>query len=264
MLSVYLEVIRIRFLMMLAYRVNYYSGVVIYSLNIGVYYFLWNAVYGGATSLNGMTVVQMSTYIAISWMSRAFYFNNLDHEIAEEIREGTVAVQLIRPYQYLLVKAAQGLGEGLFRLFLFSVPGLIIVSLILPIQLPSFGLVWLKFALSLFLGFLVNVQVNLLIGILTFFLLNNQGLLRAKRVLVDLLSGVVIPISFYPEWAQSILSLLPFQAISYLPSITLVKGLDGESFIQAMGIQMIWILVLCLPILIIWAKAKKRMIVQGG
>lgn len=39
MLSVYLEVIRIRFLMMLAYRVNYYSGVVIYSLNIGVYYF---------------------------------------------------------------------------------------------------------------------------------------------------------------------------------------------------------------------------------
>ncbi len=264
MLRVYLEVIRIRFLMMLAYRVYYYSGVINYSLNIGVYYFLWNAVYGGATSLNGMTAVQMATYIAVTWMSRAFYFNNLDYEIAAEIREGQVAVQLIRPYQYLLVKAAESLGEGLFRLLLFSAPGLIIVSLVLPIQLPSFGSVWMKFALSLFLGFLINVQVNLLIGVLTFFFLNNQGLLRAKRVLVDLLSGVVIPIPFYPEWAQAILSFLPFQAISYLPSITLVKGLDGESFIQAIGIQLIWVLVLCLPILVLWAIAKKRMTVQGG
>lgn len=264
MLGIYLEVIRIRFLNLFAYRVNYYSGVIIYSLNIGVYYFLWNAVYGGETSLNGMTAVQMSTYIAISWMSRAFYFNNLDYEIAEEVREGSVAVHLIRPYQYLLVKAAQGFGEGLFRLLLFSVPGLILVSLILTIDLPSFGWVWFKFALSLFLGFLVNVQVNLFIGVLTFLLLNNRGLLRAKRLLVDLLSGVVIPIPFFPEWAQTILSFLPFQAISYLPSIMLVKGLDGDAFMQAISIQLIWVLLLCLPILFIWAKAKKRMTVQGG
>lgn len=264
MLSVYLELIRIRFLMMLAYRVNYYSGIIIYSLNIGVYYFLWNAVYGGASSLNGMTVVQMSTYIAISWMARAFYFNNLDNEIAGEIRDGTVAIQLIRPYQYLLVKAAQGFGEGLFRFLLFSVPGMIIVSFIFPIELPSIGIVWLKFALSLFLGFLVNVQINLLIGVTTFFLLNNQGLLHAKRVLVDLLSGVVIPISFYPEWAQTVLSLLPFQAISYLPSIVLVKGLVGEAFVKTITTQSIWCFVLCLPIMFIWRKAKKTMIVQGG
>ncbi len=39
MLKMYLSLIRILFLMMLAYRVNYYSGIVIYSLNIGVYYF---------------------------------------------------------------------------------------------------------------------------------------------------------------------------------------------------------------------------------
>jgi len=264
MLSVYLEVIRIRFLMMLAYRVNYYSGIIIYSLNIGVYYFLWKAVYGDGTSLNGMTVVQMSTYIAVSWMARAFYFNNLDLEIAEEIREGTVAVQLIRPYQYLFVKAAQSFGEGIFRLLFFSVPGLIIISFLLPIQLPAPGLVWLKFGLSLLLGFIINVQVNLLIGVLTFFLLSSRGLFRAKRVLVDLLSGVVIPISFFPGWAQTILSCLPFQAISYLPNMTLIKGLAGIAFWKTIGLQLFWAMMMCLPIAIIWAKAKKRMVVQGG
>lgn len=37
----YIEMIRIRFLMMLAYRTNYYSGILIYAINIGAYYFLY-------------------------------------------------------------------------------------------------------------------------------------------------------------------------------------------------------------------------------
>lgn len=39
--KLYLELIRIRFLTLLAYRVNYYSGIIIYAINIGAYYFLW-------------------------------------------------------------------------------------------------------------------------------------------------------------------------------------------------------------------------------
>ncbi len=264
MLRAYLEVIRIRFLMMLAYRVNYYSGIVIYSINIGVYYFLWMAIYGEQSSLQGLSAVQMATYIAISWMARAFYFNNLDREIAQEIRDGTVAIQLIRPYQYLLVKACQGLGEGIFRLFLFSIPGMIVVSLIFPIQLPSIGTVWLTFALSLLLGFIVNVELNLITGLLAFFILNNQGMIRAKRVMVDLLSGLFIPISFYPLWAQTILNYLPFQAISYLPSIILVKGLGGDELTQALLIQLVWCFVLLIPISLIWRKSRKALVVQGG
>ena len=46
MLGKYIEMIRMRFLMMLAYRLNYYTGILIYTINIGAYYFLWNAIYG--------------------------------------------------------------------------------------------------------------------------------------------------------------------------------------------------------------------------
>lgn len=72
MTSAYLDFVRIRFLMMLAYRVNYYSGIVIYAINIGAYYFLWKAIFGEAETLQGFTVIQMSTYVAVSWMARAF------------------------------------------------------------------------------------------------------------------------------------------------------------------------------------------------
>lgn len=73
-LGAYIDFIRIRFLTMLAYRVNYYSGILIYTLNIGVYYFTWKAIYGGGGELGGFTASQMTTYLAVSWMARAFLF----------------------------------------------------------------------------------------------------------------------------------------------------------------------------------------------
>jgi ABC-2 type transport system permease protein len=264
MFSAYVELIRIRFLMMLAYRVNYFSGILIYSINIGAYYFLWQAIYDHGDKLGGLTLTQMTTYVAVSWMARAFYFNNLDREIADEIKDGTVAVQLIRPYNYLIVKMAQGLGEGIFRLLLFSAPGMLFVWLLFPIDIPLNGLAWVSFAISLFFSFLINAQINMMTGLAAFFLENNEGLLRAKRVVVDLFSGLILPLSFFPIWAQNVLEWLPFQAITYLPGLIVTGRLTGWDVIQAIMIQIGWFIVLILPIRLFWQKAHKNLVVQGG
>jgi ABC-2 type transport system permease protein len=260
----YLEMIRIRFLMMLAYRTNYYTGIVIYSINIGAYYFLWSAIYGAKHQIVGLSVIQMTTYVAVAWMARAFYFNNLDREMALEIMEGKVAVELIRPYSYLGMKTMQGLGEGIFRLFFFSVPGLVIVSLIFPIRITWDLEVWGLFTVSIVLSFFINTQLNLLTGITTFFLYNNAGLIRAKRVVIDLFSGLLLPISFFPGWAQTVLKYLPFQGISYIPSMIFTNGFTHQQAIAAIGQQFLWVIILIVPIQLLWHLAKKQLIVQGG
>lgn len=264
MFSAYIEIIRIRFLMMLAYRVNYYSGIIIYAINIGAYYFLWKAIYGDAETLGGFTVAQMTTYVAVGWMARAFYFNNLDREIAREIKDGSVAVQMIRPYQYLIVKMMQGLGEGLFRLLLFSVPGMAIIVLLFPITLPTDPFTWAMFLVMIFFSFLINSQINILVGLFAFFVENNEGLMRMKRVAVDLFSGLIIPLSFFPGWAESILSSLPFQAITYIPASVFTGRVAGDMVWDALRTQIIWFLVLIVPIMLTWIKARRRLFVQGG
>lgn len=260
----YIEMIRIRFLMMLAYRTNYYSGILIYSINIGAYYFLWTAIYGGKESIEGMSALQMTSYVAIAWMARAFYFNNIDREIAQEIKEGKVAVELIRPYNYLLMKTMQGFGEGIFRLSFFSMPGMIIVALIFPIVFSTHPATWLMFAVSLMFSFLINMQINLLTGILTFFFYNNTGLIRAKRVVIDLFSGLLLPISFFPGWAQQVMNYLPFQGISYVPSMIFTESFSRPEIIHAVWFQVLWVLILILPIQIIWLIARKQLVIQGG
>ncbi|OMP67230.1 ABC transporter permease [Domibacillus epiphyticus] len=260
----YIEMIRIRFLMMLAYRTNYYSGILIYSINIGAYYFLWNAIYGDKGAIEGMTAIQMTSYVAIAWMARAFYYNNIDREIAQEIKEGKVAVEFIRPYNYLFMKMMQGLGEGIFRLSFFSIPGMIIVALVFPITFSAEPAVWLLFALSLIFSFTINMQINLLTGILTFFFFNNAGLIRAKRVIIDLFSGLLLPISFYPGWAQHVMGYLPFQAISYIPSMIFTESFTGTEIVNAIFFQILWALILIAPIQVLWLIAKKQLVVQGG
>jgi ABC-2 type transport system permease protein len=260
----YIEMIRIRFLMMLAYRTDYYTGILIYSINIGAYYFLWNAIYGDKTSIEGLSAIQMTTYVAIAWMSRAFYFNNLDREIAMEIKEGKVAMELIRPYNYLAMKTMQGLGEGIFRFFFFSIPGMVLVSFIFSIHLPNEPALWGYFAVSLVFSFIINTQINLLTGITAFFLYNNVGLIRAKRVIIDLFSGLLLPISFYPMWAQDVMKFLPFQGISYIPSMIFTNGFSGDAILQALLQQFLWVILLMLPIQLLWKTAKKQLVIQGG
>ncbi len=264
MIGLYAEFIRIRFLSMLAYRMNYYTGIIIYLVNIGAQYFLWSAIYSGADGLGGMNMTQMTTYVAVAWMARAFYFNNLDREIANEIRDGSVAIQFIRPYPYLAVKMMQGLGEGLFRLLLFSTPGMLLVWLLFPIRFPNDPQVWAAFFLMLLFSFVINSQINILTGLCAFFMENSDGMMRFKRVMVDLFSGLIIPVSFFPGWAETVLRLLPFQAITYLPSAVFSGKDGGIGIANVLGVQVLWLVLLFIPILLMWRLARTRLFVQGG
>jgi len=264
LLGAYMDFIRIRFLTMLAYRVNYYTGILIYSLNIGVNYFTWKAIYGDGGALGGFTAAQMTTYIAVSWMARAFYFNNLDREISTDIRDGSIAIQFIRPYNYVLVKMMQGLGEGMFRFMLFMIPGMAIAMLLFPVQLPTDPAAWAGFLGMLFFSFLINSQINVITGLSAFFVENNEGMMRMKRVIVDLFSGLIIPISLFPGWMSSILQLLPFQAITYLPGSVFTGRVKGVGIWNVLGIQVFWFLALLIPMIWLYHATRQRLFVQGG
>lgn len=264
LLGAYFDFIRIRFLTMLAYRVNYYSGILIYTLNIGVNYFTWKAIYGGGESLGGFSGAQMTTYVAVSWMARAFYFNNLDREISTDIRDGSIAIQFIRPYNYVLVKMMQGLGEGVFRFMLFMIPGMAIAMLLFPVQLPTEPSAWAGFLVMLFFSFLINSQINVITGLSAFFVENNEGMMRMKRVIVDLFSGLIVPISLFPGWLAEVLKVLPFQAITYLPGSVFTGRVQGVGIWNVLGVQVFWFVVLLIPIVWLYHAARQRLFVQGG
>lgn len=263
-IMLYLELIRMEFVNSLAYRSSYFTGIFNYSIQIGAYFFLWDAIYAGRKVIGGLNKEEMITYVIVAWVVRSFYFSNLDRRVAEEIRDGKIALELIRPYSYQLVKYARAFGEAIFRILFFALPSGLFIYLIRPFTLPQNWAATMMFLLAVLGAFIISAQLSMIAGMMGFLTQNASGIFRAKRVVMDLFSGLLLPISFYPLWAQDVLKLLPFQAISYIPNMIYLGKLSGSAALQVILLQIFWVAFLGFAALWLWRFMIKHVVIQGG
>ncbi len=261
---------------MLAYRTRYVTGIISYLVYVTTYYYLWRAVYSHrppGDSLAGFSANQMFTYVAIGWIARSFYFNNVDRELSEQVQNGTIAVALSRPVSLQGTIVAATLGEGLFRFLFFTLPISVLLFLLFPVAPPASPLHAAAFLISCVLALAILTQVNFLVGLCAFPLKNIDGVMRAKHYLIELLSGLLIPVSMFPGWLQGFTSWLPFQAISYLPSsIWLGRARAGAEWLgddktliaRVLLVQSAWVVALTAIGAFCWRLASRRLTVQGG
>src|ERR1051325_7900112 len=93
----YAEFARMGFVDTLAYRLRYYTGIVTYFIYVSVYYFIWKAIFAHSSHIEGFNFSQILTYIAVGWIIRSFYFNNIDQDLATQVTEGMLVMNLIKP-----------------------------------------------------------------------------------------------------------------------------------------------------------------------
>jgi len=263
-LLLYLELVRMEFVNNLAYRASYFTGIFNYSIQIGAYFFLWDAVYSGQRVIGGLNKEEMLTYVIVAWVVRSFYFSNLDRRVGTDIRDGKIALELIRPYSYQMVKFARAFGEAIFRMIFFALPAGIFIYLIRPFGLPPGWHNTLVFLISLLGSFVIYAQVSMLAGFVVFFTKSPSGVYKAKRVVMDLFSGLLLPISFYPDWAVKVIKLFPFQTVSYMPNLIYLGKISGAAAFNVIGLQWFWIAVLALFSALFWEFAVKHVVIQGG
>lgn len=260
--------IRLAFLKFLAYRLRYYTGVLTYTIYVAGFYFLYRALFASRTDggnlIGGLTLDEMITYVAISWIGRSFYFNSIARDISGQITDGEIAMQLIKPYNLQTVMMFEVVGESIFRLLLFTLPIMVVVVPLFGIQGPPdpalYGWSFLSFSLAL----VIYTQFNFLLGCVAFYTKNIQGVLRAKMVAMDFLTGVLIPFTFFPEWFQTVVSWLPFQGISYIPVTIYLGKRPGPELWTGLAIQLFWSVALYLLARLVWNRAVKQVTVQGG
>jgi ABC-2 type transport system permease protein len=263
-LVVHAEFARVGFTNMLAYRLRYYTGVVTYFIYVSVYYFIWKAVYSQGGTLAGFSLRQMITYVAVGWIARSFYFNNIDQDMYYDVVEGKLAMELIKPANVQWMRISSAWGESLFRLLMLTPPAAALIAIVFPLQPPASGVHFALFCLSVALSFFIVATMNFAVGTFALRLKSILGLLRAKFLLFDLLSGLLIPITLFPPAAQKVLGWLPFMHISYSPLLIYLGKVHGSEIAKILGVQAFWIVVL-LVIGDVWWRASSRTItIHGG
>jgi len=263
-LSPALPLARIGFLNMLAYRARYYVGVLTYLFNVAVYYFIWRAVFRHSETVVGLTLAEMITYVAVGWTIRSFYFNEIDRDIAAQVGEGRLAMNLIRPVDFQTVMISDAAGQSAFRAVLFTLPIGVVVALLFPVRPPASVLAGALFLLSAALSFFLVAALNFLVGLIAIRTKSILGILRAKYLVLELLSGLLIPTTLFPQPFRSILFASPFPHINYTPAALYLGKAAGLEAAGLLALQAGWTLALLALGQLAWRHSRDRITIQGG
>lgn len=267
----YLWLMRLTFLKLMAYRMRYVTGIATYGIFVGGQYAIWQAVFAAkdlapGQPLNGLTLPQLATYLAVGYISRSAYFTNTDSEIAARFQSGDVTLDLLKPLSFHGQWLAQAAGETAFRLLFFAAPMSLVLVPLFGVQMPS-GEGWWQFPLLFLLAFLINAELNLMAGSASFWLEDITGLLSLKRNLIMLLSGLMVPLHYLGDTLGALTSVLPFALLSYFPTMAYVGqlGVAGHpSFLHVVLLGVAWFVTLRAANVALWRLAQRRLEVQGG
>ena len=108
------------------------------------------------------------------------------------------------------------------------------------------------------------VFLILLYHIICLFTLDEKGIVNIFMVVTDILSGLVIPIPFFPEFLQNISNILPFRYISDFPFRLYVGNISIQEGLIGIIVQIIWIVIILLLGRLLMKIALKKTVVQGG
>ena len=85
-----------------------------------------------------------------------------------------------------------------------------------------------------------------------------------KDVFINVLAGTILPVWYLPEAIQNIIKYTPFAAIYITPLKIYLNQMGTKQQIEALLMQLIWIIILALFGNLLWHMGKKKLVVQGG
>jgi ABC-2 type transport system permease protein len=260
----YTEFARVGFVNILAFRLRYFTGIITYFMNVTVYYFIWSAVYHSGQSIAGYSMPQMITYVSVGWIIRSFYWNTIDQEMAYEVIEGKIAMDLIKPVSVQWMWISRAIGESAFRLGLLTLPTALVVGFVFHVQGPASRQDFLLFMIAVLGSFFLMGAINFMIGTCAIPLKSILALIRAKYWLIELLSGLLVPMAFFPAKIQAVLAWLPFEHIAYTPLQIYLGKLDRAHALQALATQWCWVVALLILAHFWWERAARKITIHGG
>lgn len=245
-----------------AYRMWTYLGVLQVFLQLLLLRAVWQAVYGDRGTVDGVSIQTMVTYLTVVGLLNFIIYPGIADEIHRRIDQGMVAIDLVRPVGFVRQMLSIELGNSVGRwlLLVVVVPGLMLVG---SLALPNAGTL-LVFLVSMALAFCISVLIFLLVGLSGFWLINIGGMRAMVGLSSNFLAGSMVPVWFMPDWLQTVVNVLPFQAIAFLPASIWVRQSTGFEVWRALGLQLFWLIVLAMASAWVWKRAQRRVVVQGG
>jgi ABC-2 type transport system permease protein len=267
----YLAVITARFRTLLQYR-----GAALGGLGTQAYFgmvriMILEGFYRSSVVTPSLSFAEAVGYV---WLGQAAFTMqpyNLDREVRTLVANGTVAYELVRPLHLYGFWYCRAIAWRCAPMLLRLVPMLVFSALLLPLVLPEWslrppasaaaGFGWL---LTMVGALAVSAAITTLMTISLLWTVSGEGVAILVSAVVAPLSGMIIPLPLFPEWAQPLLRALPFAGLMDLPARVYTGDIPAAEIGWVVLHQLFWTAVLVALGSWLLGRALRRLVVQGG
>ena len=184
-------------------------------------------------------------------------------ELTMEIRQGDLAMRLLRPLHPLIAYSAENLAAVPLR----GIVAIPVVSILLWTARGQLGhdpILWLLLMPALLGAWLLTFLVMALIGTLALYLESATSLFEAWLGISAVLSGYLVPLDLFPQAVQRIALVLPFRFLLSFP-VELMLGKHGRGEALALlGGQWLYVAFALLATNLVWRAGLRRFSAYGG
>lgn len=238
------------------------------ALQVTLAVYLWRGLYahsasGHTSGLNEDQAVSYAVLAVLAVRIRTLDRRSTRDNVFDRIYDGTIVYWYLRPMPPRRYYALRGLGEQAYGLAWVAL-GYAVCRALGIVQGPASAEVGLLFLASLLLGQYLLYQLGQLTDLACFWLLQNSGMLMVVQFAQNLLSGAYAPLWYFPGWFVAMSTVLPFGYTLNTPLSLYIGRIAPADAPRDLAVQAAWALGLALLSRLLWRRAGRRVVAQGG
>lgn len=225
---------------------------------------LWSATFDaqGTDTIGGLNLNQTIWYFVWAELVTLSKVNPIVN-IQQEVKDGSLAYTLGKPYNYVLYHFFRGLGGVVTRMGMTLVAGSLVAFSQVGLM-ESFNPLTIPFVLLItMMALILDYCIMASIALLAFFFEDVTAFRLIYSKINFVFGGLLLPIDFLPDGVQSVVRFLPFNLVVYAPSKLWVAW-DSGQFVFLLAMQLVWISVLGTVLAIFYRYGAQRVSINGG
>jgi ABC-2 type transport system permease protein len=218
---------------------------------------LWRSAAGPA-GIAGYSAAALTWYAATAEAATIPLNFRAIEEIGDDIIDGSVAVELLRPVPPVAVRIAAAFGAMLPKMALCMAVGVAYCWTVAGAPPRSAAL--LVTAVALPAALLCNIVAQHAFAGVSFWIRDARSAWFIYQKFVFIVGGMLLPVQVLPDALETAALWLPFAAMAYIPA----RFASGHLEPWLLAIQLGWLVVLWVAARATFAAGERRLQVVGG
>lgn len=251
----------------LHYRFNTVISLFFSGISTMITIFFWVIIFesGGSKSLNSYSLKNMITYYVIWNIVSAFNLSNSGFYMNRMIKSGELNSVLIRPYSFTVANYFEQMSKGIIAI----IPKLLLVLAILPLTkgyiVVNQDIVNVLITLIfLIISTISSFLIWSILGCMSFWIEESEAVMWSFAVLFNFLSGMFIPLDFFPEGISGLAEFMPTATWGYVPAKIIIGMYSFEKMSALLCANILSLFVLALIVKIVWVRGIRHYSSIGG